>query len=460
MSAQTLNSLYFMDKWSLSHRSNASFAPEYGYVSVPFMGSSQFSISSNLGLSSFLFPTDAGLVTFMHPSVSSSEFINSLQANNFFSQESNNNLISVGFYGKNSEFWSFGLSLKEQLNMNLPIDLFRLAKIGMAGSANHYDLKDMSFRNTYIGEMSIGYSQDIDPQWRLGGKVKFLAGLVSANINYSQFDVDLSQQTWHAQAKGEMLLNSQFMHLGQDADGYLDFGNYNLNLSGFKPSGYGISIDFGATYKPVDIEGLTLGLSFSDFGFMTWRRTSWQRGVADNSFTFNGFQNVDYTNFDLKAQLETLQKDALKLVKFKEEIGVDEYKLQELPATWNMSAEYSLMKDENRELLVGALWNSRYIENRIFTELLGAVTLKPFTWMTSSLTYSIVANKPRTLGFALNFSPKWINVFLAFDGINTRLNRQLIPIDPFYTAIQAGVTIPLSQNTKDRNTARKFRLLR
>ncbi|MFZ4455855.1 MAG: DUF5723 family protein [Bacteroidales bacterium] len=446
ISAQTLNSLYFLDEWSLRHRSNAAFAPEFGYVSIPFLGSSQFSLSSNIGLSDVVFPYEDGFVTFMHPSVDENSFLSGIHKDNYFSQESNNNFISVGFWGSNSGFWTFSMSLKEQLIMNAPYDLFHLAKVGMKGVANHYDLTNLYMKNTYYGELSIGYSQDVDEQFRLGGKVKLIAGLVSTNINYSQFDVDLSQQEWRSDAKGEMMLNSRVFRFNKDADGYLKFDDYNFNINSFKPSGNGIALDFGTTYKAND--ALTLGLSFSDLGFITWRRNSWQRGVVNGSFSFKGFQNVDLANVNLTSQVETLKNDAMTLVKFKEEEGNDEYKLQELPATWNLSAEYSFLQNHDRDVTAGLLWNSRYIENRLFTELLGALTLKPYYWLTSSLTYSIASNKPNTLGFAINFSPKWINLFIASDGINTRLSKQYLPINPFYTSIQAGITIPLSKNVK------------
>lgn len=461
--AQTLNSLYFLDNWSLSHTSNAALAPKHGYVSIPFMGSSQFSISSNLGLSNVVFPyqnttatpAQNELVTFMHPSVNTDQFLGGISENNFFSQESNNNFIAFGFYGKNSEFWSFSMSLREQFNLNVPYGLFHLAKVGMKGNGqNHYDLRNLYLKNTYFGELYIGYSRDIDDKLRLGGKVKLLAGLVSTNISFSQFDIDLSQQEWRAKAKGELMLNSRTFRFNKDQDGYLKFDDYSFDIKSFKPSGYGISIDFGGIYKPV--EGLTLGLNLSDLGFITWRKTSWQRGVSDGDFTFNGFTHVDLTNIDLNNQFETLKENAQSLVKFKEDAGSDEYKLQELPAAWNVSAEYSLFHNQyyesetmgERDVLAGLLWNSRYLENKIFTELMGAISVKPFSWMKSSITYTLLSNRPKTMGFAVVFSPSWINLFVASDGINTRLSKQFIPIDPFYTSIQAGITIPLSKNVK------------
>ncbi|MDD2797567.1 MAG: DUF5723 family protein [Bacteroidales bacterium] len=451
-----MSSLYFLDKWSLNHRSNAAFAPENGYVSIPFMGSSQFAATSNLGLSSFIFPTENQNVTFMSQSVSNDDFLKGIAKNNFFSQESNNNFISFGFYGQNSGFWSFSMSLKEQFNMNLPYELFHLAKVGMNGGVNHYDLSNMYVKNTYFGEMSIGYSKDIDDQLRLGGKVKLLAGFVSTNISYSKFDVDLSEKEWRASAKGEFMLNSRTLSFDKDNKGYFDFNRSHFDLKEFKPSGYGISIDFGAEYKLDD--RWKFGASFSDLGFMTWRRNSWQRGVTDAEFSFKGFSNIDLANIDLTSQIETLKSDAENLIRFKEEKGVDEYKLQELAATWNVSGEYNLFRNDKQEISLGTLWNNRYIENKLFTELLTAVTLKPFWWMTSSITYPILGNKPKVLGFALLFSPKWINVFLAAEGLNTKINRQFLPINPFYLSVQAGITIPLSTNVKYRSKVKTERL--
>jgi len=45
--SQGVHSYYFLDEWSQRHILNASFAPEYGYLSLPVLGGVELGVNSN-----------------------------------------------------------------------------------------------------------------------------------------------------------------------------------------------------------------------------------------------------------------------------------------------------------------------------------------------------------------------------------------------------------------------------
>jgi hypothetical protein len=52
----------------------------------------------------------------------------------------------------------------------------------------------------------------------------------------------------------------------------------------------------------------------------------------------------------------------------------------------------------------------------------------------------------KTAGAALNFSPGWINFFIASDYMLTKVNPQYIPLSQPSANIQFGISIPLAGN--------------
>ena len=68
LSAQTLNSSYFMEKMTKRNQLNPALKTPNGYVSFPALGNFYLGVNSNLGLGTFLYPRGNELVTFLHPS--------------------------------------------------------------------------------------------------------------------------------------------------------------------------------------------------------------------------------------------------------------------------------------------------------------------------------------------------------------------------------------------------------
>ncbi len=446
VSSQSVHSLYFMGEMSQRHQYNPAFVPKYGYISLPILGNIQVGGSSNLGVSNFIYEKANKLVTFMHPSVSDDEFISSIKPENYMNQDLKIDLLSCGLFTKKNEFWSFDLSIKENLYVNLPGDLLRFAKLGMNSSTNHFDLKNIKYENTYWLESALGYSFEVNDHVRVGGKIKFLAGLSSATINYSQFDVDLNQDNWGVLAKGESLLASKMVSLDKDSAGYFSFKDYLWNGYNREPAGYGAAFDLGITYNPTP--NVTLAASLENLGFLHWKQSSVQHGMAESTVTFNGFTLDAQLYSTWSSQFWILKQQAKDFARFKETAVSCGYN-QWLPTTIRASAEYTICRNSRKqEVRVGMLSNIYYNQNYPNGEFVTALTFKPADWLSITTTYAILQKNPNRFGLALNASPRWINFFLASDFLAIKLNRQLLPISQFVFDLQTGISIPLCKNRK------------
>ncbi len=442
--AQNARSLYFLNDWSQRHTLNASFAPEYGQFSLPLIGGVNMNLSSNAGLSNFIYQTNNQLVTFLNPSVDGHEFLNKLSPNEYFDQGMNLNIFSFGFKTKNA-FWSVDCSFSENLNLNIPYDLFRLMKMAHESQTNVFDLKNLSMTQSNFGTLSVGYSRDINSKIRVGVNAKLIVGLSSERIKYNQFDITMANDKFEINAEGESLLMSKILSFGKDQNSYYDFSKPVFDFSFQNPAGIGAGIDLGISYQP--IKQLKLAAGINDLGFINWDSKSIKKGVAQTNFNFTGFTIVSLDSIgNISKQLTQLQNDAAKLVQFQEQPAVTQNIIERIPYTFNISAEYSIFDNKDRDIRIGLLWNSYNTPSLQKNELIAAVTMKPFTWFSFSTTYAIVKNDNNRLGLALNFSPKWVNFFLASDFITNKFNKQLLPINKFDINMHAGISFYLGND--------------
>jgi len=444
ISGQDVNSIYFLNKWSQRHTLNASFAPEYGYFSLPVIGGVSMDISSNTGLSNYIYPYQNEFVTFLHSSVDGQQFLNKLSPTTFIKQGANLNLLSFGFYTANHSFWSFDISLKEKADVNIPIDFFRLAKLGMENQTdNVFNLKNFSVNQSSIAQVSLGYSKEINSKWRVGINAKLLAGLTYERVNYSKFDITLANDQYTLNAIGDYQLRSNQLSFEKDADNNYDFSKANFNTSSLNPAGLGAAFDLGVTYKPV--KKLTLAAGLNDIGFINWKASAIKNGIANSNIDFNGFNNVDVDSVNIDTQLSQLKKDANGLIKFKEQPSDNKNIVEFIPYTFKASAEYSIFGNEKHDILVGLLWNSYHSPQNHTNELVGAITFKPIKSFSLSTTCELLRKDYNRFGVAMNYSPKWINIFIASDYVVPKINRQYLPIDKFDLNVSVGISFSLGK---------------
>ena len=442
LASQNVRSVYFLNDWSQRCSLNASFETENGFLSFP-LGNTEFGISSNTGLSNYIYPYNNELVTFLHPSVDGHAFLDKLQSDIYLNQNLNVNILSVGYHTKNA-FWTFDYRLKENLNINIPQDFFRLIKLGFEHSTNQFDLKKMSLEQSNISEFSLGYSRDINSKIRVGAKINLLCGISSERIKYNQFDILLSNDNYEINATGESVVMSDVLTFKTDANNNFNFADYNVNLTNQKPVGTGVSVNLGVTYQP--IKNLTLSAAINDLGFLSWNAAGIKKGIASSNINFTGFSAVNLDSIDIEGQLNQLEQGVNNLILFKKQAQTTQNIFETIPCTINVSAEYSFFNSKEKDIRLGLLWNSYNSYTLHQNELMGALTVKPAQTITLSATYAFLRNDSNHFGFAFNYSPRWINVFFATDFLANQLSPQFLPIHQFDINFQAGISFYLGDD--------------
>jgi len=448
--SQGVHSYYFLDEWSQRHILNASFAPEYGYLSLPVLGGVELGLKSNSGMSNYIYPVDPSnplyasykFTTFLNSSVDGNIFLNTLPSTVTMNQNTKLNILSFGFYTARKSFWSFDIYLKENFDVILPKDFFRLAKSGMATQNNIFDLKNLSFDQTNIAQVSLGYSSEINSKLRIGLNAKLLVGLSKVKVNYTKFDLTLSDNSYTMSAQGESYIMTDLLSVGKDADNYYDFSTITTNTSNIKPAGLGAAFDFGFTYKPV--KHVTIAASVNDIGFMKWNASSIKKGVAMSDVIYTGFSDINVDSLNVQTQLDQLKTDATKLIKFKQTPNSRSF-TDNIPYTINASAEYSIFANDKHDIRLGLLYQGYNSSNIHTNELIAALTLKPLSWIAFSGTCDVMNKDFNRYGFALNFSPKWINLYIASDYIVPKINHQYLPIDKVNLNLSFGGSFVLGK---------------
>ena len=130
---------------------NASL--DYGFVRI---GEFQSNSRNNVGASSFLFPSGDKLVTGMHSSISSEEFLGALKPVNSMYSQINYNLVSYGWKDRIRGFHALEVGARVNYGVSVPKEIFQLLKEGTTQSP--FDLSSLrAFGNVY-GEIAYSYA--------------------------------------------------------------------------------------------------------------------------------------------------------------------------------------------------------------------------------------------------------------------------------------------------------------
>lgn len=111
-------------------------------ISLSALGNLNLTVTSNVGLSSFLYPTKNGeLTTFMSPDVKASTFLGKLKEVNHIDQNLDLMILSFGFRGFGG-YNTFTLSSRTASSFAFPKDLFTFMKLGQNKERTHYNFKN------------------------------------------------------------------------------------------------------------------------------------------------------------------------------------------------------------------------------------------------------------------------------------------------------------------------------
>ena len=445
-SAQELRTSYFMETSNFRHQMNPALldSPYFGM----FFSNINIGMTGNIGAKQFIFDTN-GLpgytgnyryTTFMDPNVDAATFLTKLHDKNRFDLYLNYNLFSVGF-----KAWGgvnlLELNLRSNTNLTLPKGLFEFAKT--AGEKEHYEFGGLGMRTQNYMELALGHSRDINKQWRVGGKLKFLIGAAYADFTADNVTLDMTEDAWRIQSNAQVkasLLKSDVIH--EDPSKNSVDGRprvKELDNFGFSLPGFGMALDLGVTYKP--IENLTLSAAITDLGFISWKNT--HHASSQGDYTFDGFDNIyiggdEGQTEDIEDQFDQIGDDLEEMFSVYDD-GT-KTATQALAATLNVGAEYKLPAYD--KLKFGFLYTSRIHGKYSWHQGMLNVGVRPVKWFECNVNGAVTSTGV-TAGGMLSLKAPHFNFYIAADRFFSKMGKQGVPLNSSNGNITFGMTFPL-----------------
>lgn len=459
ISALTFNALaqsrtsYFVRNSTQNHEFNAAFAPDQGYMGFPLLSGVDLNLGSSLGVSNFLFPLSNGKTgLFMNSEVSADEFLSGIRNSNALGVKFRYKILDAGWYTWKDSFWTLSFDVRADVDLSLPGELFRFAKLGMSGDPTSYSIRNLGVTGQVYGQVALGYSQGLD-KWvkglRIGGKVKFLASMMDVEANISRLDLNMGSDSWRVNsvATGSILGGGLVPKF--DENGHVN--GVGFDMSGLGVAGYGAAFDLGISYtisQGTPVDGLRFSLSVTDLGFISYNKSKARVLASDGKeFVFDGVDGIG-TDTDFNEVFSQLGDDLLTMASFSEQPVTDD-QIRMLTATLYAGVDYSFLKDK---MNVGLLYSARFGRLRTENELTLAWNYAPTRGFDIALSYSLLRTHS-TIGWLITAFPKrGLGIFFGsdFTPVNySALNLEGLPISipvpkkELILDVHFGVTISL-----------------
>ncbi len=461
VSAQQVNTLYFLENSPHRHYLNPALAPlSKMYLSLPAIGYTSLSVGNNsLALSDFIYKQDGKTVTFLHPEYGDTHaFIKGLKKSVTGEIDAQITLLSFGGRTKKDGYWHVTLNERIEGGVSLPKDLFTFALDGGMkdlNGVNHFNLKQLGLNVSVYTELGIGYMHPINEQWAVGGKIKFLYGHAYANMTNQAFDLNASSEEWNLQGNGYAMIAapincypaSIMMEDIQNTQwGLLQDENGNMDIMGMvKPQGLGAALDLGMTYKPH--EKIQISAAVTDLGFISWNKGMRYNYNIDGTYTgvgelkYSDYYNTGTQQFETKRLTDTITTHLQGI--YQNAIQPDGNATQGF--TRMISPRLNVGVDANfwdNRIGLGIYSQTKFVNTRIYEEVTIGAAFRPCHWFQIAASYSFLNGKGSNIGAALGI--------VTYEGIGLTLAADYIPCS--YADYTAGTTtLPLPYNTKGIN---------
>lgn len=436
--AQTSASSYFIDGAYYNYKLNPAMKAERGFFSI-LVGNLSVGTKGNAGVSTFLYPKDDKLTTFMSGSVDADEFLSKLDKDFKMALDYDMTLLAAGWRAFGG-YMTFDVSLRSSSSALIPKGFFEFAKRGL--QKDSYDIAGVALNSLNYASVGLGYSHEIIEGLRFGANAKYLLGLVHADLRFHKLNFETNNERClvESHAIGQVGIFCE-PEVKLDDDGNIT----GINLGDMEsPQASGFGIDLGVEYD-LDkyVPGLKVSASVLDLGFIKWKSMV-KAHSAGTKVEYNGLNEIEYDQFDerLDEELDRLADDFAELAKLKYD-GTEVAKTS-LNTTMHIGAQYSM--PFYKPLSVAALYSQRFskYECNKWYQVRGYVNVAPTGWFAASVNYGY-STHGQCLGWMLNFHPAGINFFIGSDYMITKVTPQYAPLNDMNSHVTMGLSFAIGK---------------
>ena len=406
---------YFNRNLHVANQLNPAILPERGYLALPFIGGFRIDGATDFtNLSDLIYAISAD-----EKVLNDDSFYDQMKPDNRMNLDMNVNVLSVGWW-RGANFWSVNVGLKLSFGASVPKSLFEYMR-----DLNLYEDSDLHMQNVDIrnfqlntraySDIGVGYARQLTECLSVGARAKLLLGFADIDFKVDEMVLDMnlpdypdSPESWttganyggYSAAKGHLRTAYNGGGLTFDEQGQVD----EFALDGFGIAGYGLGVDLGVAYSPID--HLNLSASVTDLGFLKWREEAISIASVDNSEQVE----ITYENYDRYLGDDIFNPSRYNLT----EDEPESYKTG-LRTTLSVGADYRLGAQE--QFSVGSLYNIRFSEpfNRSTISLVGGYAPKGSSF-NASLAYSYIQSTGNALEALIKFGNSFIGANYVLAG--------------------------------------------
>jgi len=431
LNAQSFQESFYLRNYALAYRYNPAIVRDNGFISL---GQVSASSQCNVGASSFLFPTDDGLVTGLHSSIPSEIFPGTLPENIRYRGSLNAGIFAYGFR-KGNTFHTFELNARSIYGVSVPRQLFELVKLG-TGSGT-LGLGEFRVDADLFAELAYGYSRRLNDWLSLGARAKLLLPVCGALVDINRLSLTASEEELAIGYDGELYLTNRTFHLKTEDEASSDVPSKRSKL-GILPSGAGLAVDLGLVATPA--EGLTLSLSVLDLGGIYWYYGN--RSATSGPIMFEGLENVGYENLNANYLKDWLVETAKGYLEIMKPVSrSDRWRWQSMPLEANLGVKYEM--PFYRRLAVGA--TGRYLANAglPYGEGRFGLEVNPLDWLdlTANVGYGSLGAVWGVAG-AVKMGHFRLTAGLQ-SGFGGTIPRKIVPLAPHFKSFSFGLSYDL-----------------
>jgi hypothetical protein len=272
-------------------------------IGLPIMPSLYFSINN----SGFKYTDAVHKVRIDSSYIDLDDLIKHLGKKSYISTNIHMELLSFGFKIRRTHYISLGISEKVNFRLCYPKDLVSMMWYGnsqyIGGEAS---FNGLGIDWTHYRELALGYSNQIDDKWTVGGKVKLLFGISNIWTKKTKATLGIDEDDYDFTANSGMHINSSIddnlmnrideyiKDTSDNKPGMLD--GYNMMDYAFNMKNIGGALDLGVNYKIND--KFSVAASVVDFGYIHWKTGARNFISPDTTFVFEGLDLTDWLRKD------------------------------------------------------------------------------------------------------------------------------------------------------------------
>ena len=442
--AQNLNSGYFTDGYLYRHTLNPAFGNDQSYVAMPALGNLNVGMNSNLRVDDILFNVNGRTALFLNPQVSTSEFLDGIHDKNKITENLRLQILGTGFKAFGG-YNTFEINARQDLGLNIPGSLFRLAKEGIENKT--YDISNFNAHAGGYAEIALGHSRQINDQLRVGAKLKVLLGIANIDANFKKAQLTLGENEWIGITDAEIQASIKSMkyeieETERGPEGEETTHKYvsGLDIDSWGINGFGLAFDLGAEYKLN--KNWAFSASLLDLGYIGWNNnyvasTNGERQINTDKYIFNVDEDAS-NSFENEADRLMEGLSALYELQDNGDMGS---RSKALAATMNLGVQYT--PDFYNKLSFGLLNSTRMAGKYSWTEFRLSANVAPTNIFSASANMAL-GTYGTSFGWLLNFHPSGFNLFVGMDHTLGKLAKQGVPLSG-RANVNIGINFPFGR---------------